>query len=110
MKVKKNRALIDSGSQLSSISLTWVKKLKLNPQQLCSVLQIEGFGGSEVPYLGYVGAHLRVPEVKAFDTDVLLLIVPDSAHTMHPPITLGTLHIDMVINLATKMELENLKQ
>ena len=26
-------------------------------------------------------AHLKVPEVSAFDTDVLLLIVPDSAHT-----------------------------
>ena len=42
---QKARALIDSGSQLSSISLAWVKKLKLNPQQLHSVLQIEGSGG-----------------------------------------------------------------
>ena len=49
---------------------------------------------------------LKVPEVKSFDTDVLLLIVPDSAHTAQTPITLGTLHIDMAINLATKMELE----
>ena len=102
---KKARALIDSGSQLLSILLAWVKKLKLNPQQLHSVLQIEGSGGLEVPHLGYLGAHLRVPKVKAFDTDVLLLIVPDSAHTTHTPITLVTLHIDMVINLATKMEL-----
>ena len=39
------RALIDSGSQLSSISLASVKKLNLNPQQLHSVLQIEGSGG-----------------------------------------------------------------
>ena len=29
---------------------------------------------------------------------------------MHVPITLGTLHIDMVIKLATKMELENLNK
>ena len=55
-------------------------------------------------------AHLRVPEVSAFDTDVLLLIVPDSAHTACTPITLGTLHIDMIINLATKTELENLNK
>ena len=46
---------------------------------------------------------LRVPEVKAFDIDVLLLIVPDSMHTVHTPITLGTLHIDMAITLAMKM-------
>ena len=52
--------------------------------------------------------HLRIPEIKAFDNVVLLLIVPDSAHTIHTPITLGTLHIDMAIKLATRKELENL--
>ena len=55
-------------------------------------------------------ASLGVPEVKAFDADVLLLIVPDSAHTTLTPIILGTLYIDMVINLATKTELENLNK
>ena len=53
---------------------------------------------------------LKVPEVKAFDTDVLLLIVPDSAHMTCTPITLGTLHIDIAINLAMKTELENLNK
>ena len=103
------RALIDYGSQLSSISLAWVKKLNLNPQ-LWSVLQIEGSRGLDVPYLGYVETCLRIPEVKAFDNDVLLLIVPDSAHTMHTPTTLGTLHTDMVIKLATKKELDHLNK
>ena len=36
------RALIGSGSQLSSISFALVKKLNVNPQQLQSVLQIDG--------------------------------------------------------------------
>ena len=102
VKGQKARDLIDSGSQLSSISVAWVKKLNLNLRQLHSVLQIEGSGGFDVPYLGYVEACLTVPEVSAFDMDVLLLIVPDSAHTAHTPITLGSLHIDMVINLETK--------
>ena len=53
---------------------------------------------------------LRVPEVKGFDQDVLLLIIPDSAHTQYTPITLGTLHIDMAIKLATKKELRNLNK
>ena len=104
------RALIDSGSQLSSISLAWVKKLNLKSQQLWYILQIEGSGGLDVPYLGYVETHCGVPEIRAFDTDVLLLILPDSVHNMHTPITLGTLHIDMVIKLATKKELESLKK
>ena len=52
--------------------------------------------------MGYVEAHLKIPEIKAFDLDVLLLIVPDSAQTQHTPTTLGTLHVDMAIKLATK--------
>ena len=95
---------------MSAISLAWVKKLNLKPQQLWSILQIEGSGGLDVPYLGYVETSLRIPEIKAFDNDILLLIVPDSVHTHSTPITLGTLHIDMAIKLATKKELENLNK
>ena len=107
---QKSRALNDSGSQFSSISVAWDKKLKLSLWQLHSVLQIEGSGESEVPYLGYVVASLKVPEVSAFDIDVLFLIVPDSVHTAYVPITLVIFHIDMVINLATKAGLENLNK
>ena len=107
---QETRALLDSGSQLSSISLTWVKKLNLEPKQLQSIFWIEGLGGLEVSYLGYVEVQLELPEVKAFNHDMLLLIVPDSAHMQHTPITLGTLHIDMAIKLATKKELENLNK
>ena len=46
---QETRALLDSGSQLSAISWTWVKKLNLEPKQLQSILQIEGSGGLEVP-------------------------------------------------------------
>ena len=53
---------------------------------------------------------LGIPEVKAFEQDVLLLIVPNSTHTQSTPITLGTLHIDMAIKLATEEELRNLNK
>ena len=99
---QETRALLDSGSQLSAISWTWVKKLNLEPKQLQSILQIEGSGGLEVPYVVYVEVRLRILEVEAFNHDMLLLIVPDSAHAQYTPITLGTLHIDMAIKLATK--------
>ena len=42
-----------------------------------------------MPYLGYVEACLKIPEIKAFDLEALLLIVPDSAHKQNTPITLG---------------------
>ena len=53
---------------------------------------------------------LGVLDIKAFDTSVLLLIVPDSVYTMHTPITLGTLHVDMTMKLATKKELDSLNK
>ena len=55
-------------------------------------------------------AHLKVPEASALDTDGILLMVPHSANTAYTPITLGTLHVDMAINLATKTELESLNK
>ena len=53
---------------------------------------------------------IRIPNITVFDNDILLLIVPDSAHTHHTPITLDTLHIDIAIKLAMKKELENLNK
>ena len=41
---------------------------------------------------------------------MLLLIVPDSAHMQSTPITLGTLHIDMAIKMATERKLGNLNK
>ena len=58
------RALLDSSSQLLAISLKWVQKLKLKPQQLQSILQIEGSGGLEVPYLDYVEVYFKYPKLK----------------------------------------------
>ena len=55
-------------------------------------------------------AHLKIPEIMAFDLDVLLLIIPNSAHTQCTPSTLGTLHIDMAIKLATEKELKKLNK
>ena len=111
---QETRALLDSGSQLSAISWTWIKKLKLEPKQLQAILPIDSSGGLEVPYLGYVEVCRRRPEVN-FDQGVILLIVPDSAHTQYvtctyTPITLGTLHIDMAIKLATEEELRTLNK
>ena len=39
--------------------------------------------------------------------DILVVIQNDSAYSSWVPITLGTLHIDMVIEKATSEELQN---
>ena len=70
--------LIDSGTQLLGISLKLVQELGLKIFQLKSLLEIEGLGGIDVPYLGYVEVRLRIPGVPGFDEDSLILVVPNS--------------------------------
>ena len=73
--------LIDSGAQLSGISLKLVQELGLQIFQFRSLLEIEELGGIDVPYLGYVEARLRIPGVSGFDEDLLFLLVPNSNYT-----------------------------
>ena len=100
--------LIDSGANISSISKNFTEKLGLPFRHLDSLLEIEGSGGIEVPYLGYTEVNLKIPGVKAFDEDILVVIQNDSVYSARVPVVLGTLHIDMVIDQATPEELANL--
>ena len=103
----KTKVLLDSGAQLSSITSTKVKELNLEIKKLHTILDLEGTGGGEVPYEGYVELNLDIPEVKKFQEDVLMLVIKDSKYGERVPIAIGTLHLDMILDLATEEELEN---
>ena len=66
---KEYPALLDSGAQPSGVSLKLAKKLGLKIYQLDTLLDIEGFGGNDVPYLGYVEARLQVKGISGMDED-----------------------------------------
>ena len=83
------RALIDSGSQITSITHSYwqshpVLKQKLQP----SKIPIEGAGGQAVPYRGVLRIDLQVlgTEFKA----VPAFIVPDSDYRSSVPLLVGT--------------------
>ena len=82
---------------ISSISKSFAEKLGLPCRQLQQLLEIEGSRGIDVPYLGYTEVNFQVPRVKALNEDIMVVIQNDSAYSSQVPITLGTLHIDMVI-------------
>ena len=103
---QKVRGLIDSGAQISSISDTFASKLGLKVKQLNTLLDLEPTGGGQVPYEGYVELRMRVPNVRAFDLDVLMLVIPESEYSHRVPITIGTIHIDEIIDLITDEELK----
>ena len=102
------RALVDSGAMVSQITVALATALKLKIHKLKTLIPMEGSGGIEVPYLGYVEATLHIPEVEAFMEDCLFLVVPNHNYGKRVPITIGTLHIDMIIEKATKHELDNI--
>ena len=100
------KGLIDSGAQVSSISDTFASKLGLKIKQLDTLLDLEPAGGGQVPYNGYVELRMRVPNVRAFDLDILMLVIPESEYSRRVPVTIGTIHIDEIIDLITVEELK----
>ena len=100
------KGLIDSGAQISSISDKFAKLSNLEVKKLETLLDLEPTGGGQVPYDGYVEVRLQIPNVQAFDLDVLMLVIPKSEYSKSVPVTIGTIHIDEIINLITDEELK----
>ena len=101
----KVKGLVDSGAQISSISDKFAKLLKLQVHSLETLLDLEPMGGGSVPYDGYVEVRMQIPGIAAFDLDVLMLVIPESEYSKRVPVTIGTLHIDEILNLITDEEI-----
>ena len=67
MEGKRTKALIDSGAQLSQITKAYVRFLGIPIRPIKSAFTLEGAGGIQVPYEGFVEANLKMPDVQAFD-------------------------------------------
>ena len=102
------KALIDSGAQVSQITVGLARKMGLKIKPLKRLLKLEGAGGAHVKYMGYVKAYLDVPEIRAFNHPCLFLVLRDSDYGNQCPVIIGTLHIDLILKLATQEELSTL--
>ena len=101
-------ALIDSDVQISTITGKMAKNLGLEVHTLVWFLDIEGTGGIQVPYKGCVEVELKIPKVKKFREYILLLVIDGIPYGERVPIQIGTLHIDMILDIATVEELATL--
>ena len=97
-------SLIDSGANMSAITNYFAEELQLEIKGLQTILDIEVTGGVQIPYYGYVECQLKLPDIEKFDLDILMLVVDDSPYGMRVPIQIGTLHIDMALDIATEEE------
>ena len=65
-------------------------------------------GGGDSPYTGCVQVNLKIPEIKAFNEDVLMFVIEESTSAQWVPIQLWTLHIDKVLDLISEKEITQL--
>ena len=95
---------------MSAMVKSFAEELQLEIKPLKTILDVEATGGGAVPYHGYIECHLKLPQIKKFDVDVLMLVINDSAYRMRVPIQIGMLHIDMALELATEDEKKKLSR
>ena len=99
-------ALIGSGAQVSSVSSQFCEELALEIQPLGQLLELEGTGGTAIPYLGFVEVNLQIPGIQHYNEDVLLLVIPNMTYSQMVPVMVGSKIIDRALSLITKGELE----
>ena len=75
--------------------------------QLDRILKFETTGRGDIPYMGYVEVNLKIPEIRAFNEDMVMLIIKDSVYAQQFPIQLGTVHMDKILDLISEKKYHN---
>ena len=76
-----------------------------NPMEvhpLGRLLELEGTGGSAIPYLEYIEVNLQIPGIKGYNEDVLLLVIPTTTYSKKVPVMVGSKIIDWAMGMMTK--------
>ena len=107
----KSKGLIDSGSMILMMSRGYCEEHGYEIQPLFQLVLIEGSGGADVPYLGYVEVRMHILGINSFDRDVLMLIIHTTTHYhQRVPIQVGSHIIDQVTSCISEDELQSLSQ
>ena len=102
--------LLDSGAQMSTITISQAKNMGLKIQSLENMLDIEGGGGIAIPYIGYVEVQLQIPEIKTYKENALMMIMNGSRYGEKVPFAIDTIHIHAALKKMTEEEWKNMTQ
>ena len=97
--------LTDLDAHVSSISSQFCEDLALQIQPLGWLLELEGTGGSAIPYLRFVVVNLQIQGIKNYNEDVLLLVIPTTTYSEKILVMVGSKIIDWTMRIITKGEL-----
>ena len=104
---KEYPGLLDAGAQMSTITISQARKMKLKIKSLDYLLDIEGSGGISVLYIGYVEVNFKIPEIPAYDEDALMMVMNDSRYGDMVSFAIGTKHIHAALEVITEKEWAN---
>ena len=77
---KISKALIDSGAMISMMTKGYCDDHGYEIHRLDRLDPIEGSGGADVPYLGYVEVRMQIQGISSFSQDVLMLVSHTTTH------------------------------
>ena len=102
------KTLIDSGAMILMMSKDYCYECGYKIQPLEHLVPIEGCGGANVPYLGYVGVRMHIPGINSFDRNVLMLIISTTTqYHQRVPIQVGSHVINQVTSCISEKELQS---
>ena len=86
------RCLLDTGSMVTTLSEDYYNRHLSSSYELLSlktIIRIEGAGGHDLPYSGYVEVEMREPS-SSETLCVPVLVVPTTAYSAQVPMIVGT--------------------
>ena len=96
---------------ISVMSKGYCDEHRYEIQPFNRLVPIEGSGGADVPYLGYVEVRMHIPGISSFNQDVHMLIShTTTCYHRRIPIQVGSCIIDQVTNCIIEKELQSLFQ
>ena len=104
-------ALLDTGSQVTHISEAFCQANEIQINPLDQLVEIEGTGGDNMKYLGYIEATLTLPlGSRTFEIETLLLVLPSTDYQKRVPVAIGTTITDMVMVFINKTKPDNISR
>ena len=106
-------ALVDSGSQVNTVTPGYVCQYKFPMLPLCDLvdhtLNLIGLGGTRTYPLSFVILWVQVSEITGYDEDVVFLVVPNkSEFSQCIPLVIGICTLGRIVNMIKESELDRL--
>ena len=92
-------ALLDTGSQVTHISLDYCQAMGIPINPIEQLVYIEGAGGDAIEYVGFIEAYLTFPMgTHVFKTEALQLVLTTIEYQKRVHVTIGTSLTDMAVD------------